>query len=135
MRYIKSQKTNSLKSFVYTMLNRILESIDNKLEDLKELSIKEGNQNWKKSKLAIILLTMKKIIIEILDLRKDKSNTPEKKKKIKTLLLKLKITAKLANNEMQKQKELDKEKELAKKKQKILTPFELVMLNQMQNVR
>ena len=81
MRYIKSQKTNSLKSFVYTMLNRILESIDNKLEDLKELSIKEGNQNWKKSKLAIILLTMKKIIIEILDLRKDKSNTPEKKKK------------------------------------------------------
>ena len=79
MRYIKSQKTNSLKSFVYTMLNRILESIDNKLEDLKELSIKEGNQNWKKSKLAIILLTMKKIIIEILDLRKDKSNTPEKK--------------------------------------------------------
>ncbi len=137
MRYIQNKQSN--KSFVKTMLEKILESINGKLSDIRELSIKEGNQNWKKSKLAIILLTIKKLIFQIIELYSKKPRDKSKRKiwnaEIKQLLLKLKITITLANNEMQIQKERLKEKVLLKAKEKVLTPTELVMLNQLQNTR
>ena len=128
MRYIETYKQNPQKSFVDVMLGKILADIDNKLSDIKEKSIKEGNQNWKKSKLAIILLTMKSIVTKITQLRSDAKQYPKQAKtianKIKQLMLQLKITTKLANNEMQVQKEHEKENLLQKQKQKVLTPFE-----------
>ena len=137
MRYIQNKQSN--KSFVKTMLEKILESINGKLSDIRELSIKEGNQNWKKSKLAIILLTIKKLIFQIMELYFKKPRDKSKRKiwnaEIKQLLLKLKITITLANNEMQIQKERLKEKVLSKAKEKVFTPTELVMLNQLQNTR
>ncbi len=134
MRYVKFDKTNSKKSFVDVMLGKMLSDVEQKLSDMEEVSIKEGNQNWKKSKLAIILLNMKRIIQKILDLRKEKRNFPEKEKslslKIKQLMLQLKITSKLANDEIQIQKERDDL--LLKQKQKVLTPFEIRLIEQMQ---
>ena len=137
MKYI--QKQNSKKLFITSMLEKFFKSINKKLSAMEELSIKEGNQNWKKSKLAIILLTMKKLVMQILDLYSKKPKNKEDRKKyfsiIKQLMLKLKITTKLANHEMQIQKEKEKDILKAKQKAKILTPFELMLLNQMQNTR
>ena len=137
MKYIQNKQSD--KSFVKAVLEKILESIDTKLSEMKELSIKEGNQNWKKSKLAIILLTIKKLMFQIMELYSKKPKDKGKRKiwrsEIKQLLLKLRITIKLADNEMQIQKEKLKEKVLLKAKEKILTPSELVMFNQLQNTR
>ena len=108
MKYV-NQKTNSQKSFVEVMLGKLLARVDEKLSNMQELAIKEGNQNWKKSKLAIIFLTMKKLVMQILTLRKNKPTDKALRKiwkqKIKQLLLQLKVTVKLANDEMQIQKE------------------------------
>ena len=131
MRYIQNKQSN--KSFVKTMLEKILKSIDDKLSNIKELSIKEGNQNWKKSKLAIILLTIKKLIFQIMELYSKRPKNKAQGKiwriQIKQLLLKLKITIKLADNEMQIQKEKLKAKE------KNFMPLELIVLRQLQNTR
>lgn len=138
MKYV-NQKTNSQKSFVEVMLGKLLAMVDEKLSNMQELAIKEGNQNWKKSKLAIIFLTMKKLVMQILTLRKnkpmDKALRKIWKQKIKQLLLQLKVTVKLANDEMQIQKEKVLVNEKLKEKQKIFTPFELMLLQQKQNVR
>ena len=138
MKYV-NQKTNSQKSFVEVMLGKLLAMVDEKLSNMQELAIKEGNQNWKKSKLAIIFLTMKKLVMQILTLRKNKPTDKALRKiwkqKIKQLLLQLKVTVKLANDEMQIQKEKVLVNEKLKEKQKIFTPFELMLLQQKQNVR
>lgn len=139
MRYI--QNKNSKHLFVVATLGRMLESVNSKLSKIEELAIVEGNQNWKKSKLAIMLLTMKTFILQILDLYSKKPHEPSKRKiwysKIKELMLQLKVVTKLANGEMQVQKEKLKEKEklLLMEKQKILSPFKLMLLNQIQNIR
>ena len=138
MKYV-NQKTNSQKSFIEVMLGKLLARVDEKLSNMQELAIKEGNQNWKKSKLAIIFLTMKKLVMQILTLRKNKPTDKALRKiwkqKIKQLLLQLKVTVKLANDEMQIQKEKVLVNEKLKEKQKIFTPFELMLLQQKQNVR
>ncbi len=133
MKYVQKKYPKEL--FINVFLSNMLESINTKLSQMEELSISEGNQNWKKSKLAIILLTMKKIIMQIADSYSKKPKNPVLRKiwyqKIKILLRQLKITTKLANNEMQKQRE----KVLSNEKEKILSPFEFVLLNQLQNIR
>ena len=71
---------------------------------------------------------MKSIVMKIIQLRSDAKKYPDQTRtiatKIKQLMLQLKITTKLANNEMQKQKEHEKENLLQKQKQKTLNPFE-----------
>ena len=132
MKYVMSSKLKSKMSFVEAVLNKLLKLVDDKLEAMRESSIKAGNQNWKKSKLAIIFLTMKTLIHKILTLREKKPQNPEQekawKKEAKKLLLELKVTTKLANNEMQVQREKNKGKALTKVNQKTLSPIELEAL-------
>ena len=144
MRYIQNQKSQK-EIAIKNLLVEALGMVDKKLSDMEELSIKEGNQNWKKSKLAILLLNIKRMIMQILALGEMKPKNPEGQKiwkaKIKSLLLALWSMVKLADNEMQIQRELEKKKErslaqdLAKKKEHMLTPMERIILQRVQNVR
>ena len=144
MRYIQNQKSQK-ENMIKTLLVEALDMVDKKLATMEEISRKEGNQNWKKSKLAVLLLNIKRMIMQILALGAMKPQNPEAQKvwkaKIKELLLTLWSMVKLADNEMQVQRELEKKNErslaqdLAKKKEHVLTPMERMILQRAQNCR
>lgn len=149
MRYVQNQKSDTRKSIVHKLLVDVLGILNRKLSDMEELAIKEGNQNWRKSKLAIILISIKKLVMQILTLGNAEPKDPEAKKKwkmkMKELLRALWGMVQLADEEMQKQHEREQEKvkvvdthenqELLEKRKRMLNPMQAFILQKARNIR
>lgn len=126
----KFKKTNRRSAF--SRLKALLFNIESRLALMKQIAEKEGNKDWEKSKLAVLLITAKRIIQQLLAIRGKKVRTrlekKQKKAQIKGLFRQLRITLNLARGEMQVQKELEMEQMI--QKQNMLVP-ELIRREQM----
>ena len=140
MKYIDKQnlsfrkKTNKAKKRnAFTRLKALLRNIDARLYAMQRMDLRNGNENYRKSKLFILLTSARNTILALFDLRKKKAKTnidrKQKKAQIKSLFRQLRMTLALARAEMQKQKEL--EKILMLTQQKALYP-ERIMKERMQ---
>ena len=147
MKYIQNQKSDTRKKAVHDLMVELLVMVDKKLSTMDELGVKAGNQNWKKSQLAILLLEVKRRILQILAMEKMEPKAPKEqvlwKVKMKKLLLSLWDVLKLVDWEMQKQHELEMNtktpekdvSELLDKKRRLLSPMRMMVLQRVRNIR
>ncbi len=118
----KNTKTNESNTF--SRLKALLTDIERRLVSMKKTAEINGDKDWEKSKLAILLVSTKNIILSIFVLRSKKEKTENakfhKQLQIKALFRQLNISIILIKNEINAQSSLKKQTSVVIRNQKSL---------------
>ncbi len=118
----KNTKTNESNTF--SRLKALLTDIERRLVSMKKTAEINGDKDWEKSKLAILLVSTKNIILSIFVLRSKKAKTENakfhKQLQIKALFRQLNISIILIKNEINAQSSLKKQTSVVIRNQKSL---------------
>ena len=121
-RHISVKRSNKNNDF--SRLKALLADIERRLASMKKAAETNGNKDWEKSKLAILLVSTKNIILSIFILRSKKAKTENAKfhkhLQMKALFRQLNISIVLIKNEINAQNSLKKTRPVVARNQKSL---------------
>lgn len=121
-RHISMKKPNENNDF--SRLKALLADIERRLAVMQKTAKENGDENWDKSKLAILLISTKNIILSIFILRSKKAKTDNakfhKQLQMRALFHQLNISITLIKNEINDQNVLKKTQPFVIRNQKSL---------------